>query len=304
MKYCFSVFLDKPKRVDIYISTLFSDFSRSYVQKIIDRWQLKVNDKKIKKNVKIQPKDEIKISIELESLDIEPEDIPLDIIYEDKELLIVNKDAWINVHPVPWEGGKSWTLVNAVLYHCKNDLPSIGWVERPWIVHRLDKNTSWIIMIAKSDKMMNYLSEIIKDRKIDKYYYAIVHGVVKQNKFKIESYIWRDKNDRTRMTINNPVNPKLAISYWEIIKYIDNKYTLLKVKIETWRTHQIRVHLASIGHFILWDDVYWNKRLNKEIRQKYWLKRQALHAHKLILNLYGKKEEFIWDLKEDIKKLL
>ncbi len=304
MNYNFSVFLDKPQRVDIYMSALFEDFSRSYIQKMIDRGQLRVNNNLLNKNLKIKNKDEIFLEIKTQSLDILPEKMDLDIVYEDGEIIIINKNAGINVHPVPWEGWKSGTLVNAVLYHCKENLPTIWWVERPWIVHRLDKDTTGLIMVAKTDKMMNYLSKIIKERNIEKYYIAIVFWKVKFNDIKIESYIWRDKNDRKRMTTKDPVNPKLAITHLKIIDYIDNRFTILRVKLETGRTHQIRVHLASIWYPIIWDKVYWNPKVNKEMKTVYWLRRQALHAKELKLKLYGKDVEFIWELKEDMKKIV
>lgn len=305
MKYNFCVYIsEKNKRVDMYLSALFEDFSRSYIQKMIDKWQVKVNSNQISKNVKVVNWDIIELEIILESVEIKAEKIDLDIVFEDDEILLINKNSWVNVHPVPWEGWNSWTLVNWVLYHCKNNLPNIGWVERPGIVHRLDKDTSWLIMIAKTDKMMSYLSETIKERKIDKYYIAIVNWIVKDKNFKIESYIGRDQNDRLKMTTKNPVNPKIALTYGEVIDYIDNKYTILKVKIETWRTHQIRVHLASIWFPILWDKVYGNNRLNKELATIYQLKRQALHARELRFELYWKQVEFIAELKDDMKNMI
>jgi len=305
MIYSFCTLLEKKQRVDIYLSALFKDFSRAYVQKMIDKWQLKVNWKVLNKNKKIDNKDELELEIKTEKLEeILPEKMPLDIIYEDENILILNKEAWINVHPVPWENWKTNTLVNGILYHCKEKLPQINWVERPGIVHRLDKDTSGIILIAKNDKMMAYLSGIIKERKIDKYYIAIVNWIVKQNNFKIESYIWRDPNDRQKMTTKNPVNPKIAVTYAEVLDYVDNKYSVLKVKIETWRTHQIRVHLASIWFPILGDKVYWNSKINREVATKYQLKRQALHAWKLNFELYWKQKEFIAELKDDMKKII
>lgn len=305
MKYNFCTFLKAKKRVDIYLSALFEDFSRSYIQKMIDRWQVFVNSKQIFKNLKISNKDEILIEIKNQKLDkVFPEKMDLDIIYEDNEILILNKNSWVNVHPVLWEWWKSWTLVNGILEHCKKELPSINWVERPWIVHRLDKDTSWIIMIAKSDKMMWYLSKIIKERKIDKYYLAIVSWVLNKQNFKIESYIWRDQNDRMKMTVKNPVNPKIAISYGEVIWYIENKYSLLKIKIETWRTHQIRVHLASIGYPIIWDKTYWNPKVNREVATRFQLKRQALHAYELKFNLYWEERVYKAELKQDIRNII
>ena len=306
MKKQFCTVIEWKKRVDMYLSALFSDFSRSYIQKLIDKWDVKVNGKTISKNLKINNRDEIEINIVLEKLDeIMPENLGLDIIYEDENLLIINKEAWINTHPVPGEWGNSNTLVNWVLFHCKDNLPIIWGVERPWIVHRLDKDTSWAIMIAKNDKMMSYLQNLFKQREnISKYYIAIVHWIVKNKKFSIESYIWRDKNNRLKMTTVDPVNPKIAISHWEVLGYIDNKFSLVKIKIETGRTHQIRVHMASIGHFILGDSTYWNPKINTEMKTKYQLKRQALHAYNLKLKLYWKEESFIAPLKDDMKKII
>jgi len=290
----------------MYLSALFNDFSRSYIQKLIDKWDVKVNSKTISKNLKIDNRDEIEIDIVLEKLDeILPEDLNLDIIHEDENLLIINKEAWVNTHPVPWEGGNSNTLVNGVLFHCKDNLPTIWGVERPWIVHRLDKDTSWAIMIAKNDKMMQYLQTLFKEREnISKYYLAIVHWIVKNKNFTIESYIGRDPNNRLKMTTTNSINPKIAISHWEVLGYIENKFSLVRIKIETWRTHQIRVHMASIGHFILWDTTYWNPKINIEMKTRYQLKRQALHAYNLKLKLYEKEFSFIALLKDDMKRLI
>jgi len=303
MNYKFCVFYEKQIRVDIYLSTLFSDFSRSFVQKIIDRWQVKVNWGDINKNIKVKNKDIIEIDIIIEKSSVEGENIPLEIVYEDDNIIIVNKDAWINTHPVPWENWKVWTLVNALLYHTKA-LSTIGWVERPWIVHRLDKDTSGLIMIAKNDKMMKYLQDKIQKREVDKYYIAIVSWIIKDKNFKIESFIWRHPTDKIKMTVKNPINPKLAITHWKVIDYIDDKYTIVELKLETWRTHQIRVHLASIGFPIIWDKVYWKEDINIEIKNKYWLIRQALHSFKLKINIYWKEMEFIGDLKPDMKIII
>jgi 23S rRNA pseudouridine1911/1915/1917 synthase len=147
-------------------------------------------------------------------------------------------------------------------------------------------------MIAKTDSMMKYLSNTIKERQVDKYYIAIVLGIVKDHDLYIESYIGRDKHNRQKMTGNDPVNPKLAITRAKVLDYIDNKYTLLRVQIETGRTHQIRVHLASIAHPIIGDSVYGNPKANIEAKTRYQLKRQALHASCLELNLYGVRKKF------------
>ena len=288
----------------MYISALFWEFSLSYVQKIIDRGQVFVNGKKITKNLKIHSKDEFLIYIKTFSVWIQAEKIPLDIIYEDKNILLINKDFSINTHPTPWIEGKSGTLVNAILYHCKEKLPIISGEERPWIVHRLDKNTSWVIMIAKNDKTMKYLSEIIKQRKVKKYYIAIVSWIIKDKKITIKSYIGRHPTDRIRMTTIHPLNPKRALTHAEILWYVDDQYTILKVKLETGRTHQIRVHLASIGYPIIGDSVYGSIDINKKVEKKYWLKRQALHAEELTFELYGKNKTFIAEVKEDMKKII
>ena len=304
MIYKFCVILSKPKRVDMYLSTLFKDFSRSYIQKLIDRKQIKVNGEFFSKNLKIKNKDEVYIEIIIDNLEINPEKMNLDIIFEDSNILILNKKPNINVHTVPWEWWNKNTLVNWLLYHCKLSLWSIWGVKRPWIVHRLDKDTSGLIMIAKNDSMMKYLSYIIKNREINKYYIAIVYWKVKDRKFKIESLIWRHKDDRTKMTTLRPINPKLAITNWELIDYIDNKYSILKIKLETGRTHQIRVHLSSIWYPIIWDKVYWNSKVNKEVATIFELKRQALHAYKLNFELYWKKVEFIAPLLKDMRKVI
>lgn len=304
MIYSFCVYIEKKQRVDIYLSALFEDFSRSYVQKLVNRWQVQINGTVITKNIKIEAQDEIKIEIRLEKLEVEPEDMDIDIVYEDKEIIIINKESWVNVHPVPGEGWNSGTLVNAILHHCKEGLPSIGGVERPGIVHRLDKDTTGIIMVAKTDKMMNYLSDIIKERKIGKYYIAIVVWKMKDRNFKIESFIGRHKDDRTKMTALNPVNGKLAITYGRVIEHIDNKYSLLRIRLETGRTHQIRVHLASIWFPIIWDKTYGNSKVNKEVATMYQIKRQALHAYELEFELYWKKRKFTAELKEDMKRMI
>lgn len=300
----FCTYIKEKQRVDIYLSTLLSDFSRSYIQKMIDNEEVKVNWKIISKNLKIGNRDEITIKINLEKLQLNAENIPLDIVYQDQNIAIINKDAGINSHPTPGIDGKRGTLVNALLYHIK-DLAGIGWVERPGIVHRLDKDTSGLIMIAKNDAMMLQLQEIIKKReKIGKYYLAIVFWILKEKDFKIESFIGRHPTDKVKMTAKNPINPKLAISYVKVLDYIDEKYTLVEVKIVTGRTHQIRVHLSSIGYPIIWDKVYGNKNLNQEVEKKYWLNRQALHSYKLEIELYWEKKEFIGELKEDMRRVM
>jgi len=304
MKYNFCVIIGKKYRVDMYLSALFSELSRSYIQKLIDTGCVRVNGEKIKKNMKLESRDEINIEEVIISTDILPEDIPLDIIYEDENICVINKSSGINVHPTPWIEGKKWTLVNALLHHCKEALPVISWEERPWIVHRLDKDTSWVILTAKNDIYMKELWAKIKNREVKKYYIAIVSGVLTQEKFTIKSDIGRHPTDKTKMTINSPINPKHSITHWEVLGYIDNEYSILKIDLETWRTHQIRVHLSSIGYPILWDSVYGNSKVNKRVATLYRVHRQMLHAREFHVELYGQKKTFIAPIYPDMQAMI
>ena len=289
------------ERIDKFLAQKL-DKSRSLVQKLIKDELVLVNGEVVKTNYSVADGDEIDVK-QLDVVDntnIIPQPMDLDIVYEDDDLLVINKASGMVVHPAP--GHYTGTLVNALLY--RFNLNS-GEANRPGIVHRLDKDTSGLIMIAKNDYMMAYLQETMKKReKIGKYYLAIVSWIIENKEFKIESFIWRHPVDKTRMTTKNPINPKIAISYVKVIKYIDEKYTLVEVKIETWRTHQIRVHLSSIGYPIIWDKVYWDKKINEIVLNKFWLTRQALHSYRLEIELYWKNREFFWELKPDMKKIL
>ncbi len=304
MNYHFCTYFEKKQRVDIYLSSLFSQFSRSYIQRLIDNGAVTVNGEIVKKNIKIAPRDEVYLECISEPTNLAYQDMNLDVIYEDNEILIINKEAWINVHPVPGSGGRKGTLVNAILFHCQCKLPSIRWIERPGIVHRLDKNTSGAIMVAKTDTMMTYLSDAIKERNIDKYYLAVVQGIMPNEPFTIESYIGRDPHDRKKMTSESPLHPKIALTHGTVEQYIDGAYTLVKLKIVTGRTHQIRVHLSSIGYPIIGDSVYATDTINAEVLKKYGLTRQALHACEIGIELYGKKHVFQAPLKPDMRKII
>jgi len=304
MNYNFSVNIEKKQRVDMYLSALFWEISRSYIQKLIDTGCVLVNGEKVKKNIKIIPRDEISIIEIITSSEVLPEDIPLDIIFEDDNICVINKEAGINVHPTPWIEGKKWTLVNALLYHCREKLPVISGEQRPGIVHRLDKNTSGVIVTAKNDIYMKDISEKIKNREVKKYYIAIVSWVLIEEKFTITSDIGRHPTDKIKMTVKNPLNPKHAVTHWEVLWYIDETYTAVKIDLETWRTHQIRVHLASIGYPIIGDDVYWNPKVNKRAATIYQIHRQALHAYEFHIKLNGKDKSFLAPLKTDMKSLL
>jgi len=159
-------------------------------------------------------------------------------------------------------------------------------------------------MIAKNDVMMKYLSDIIKEREVEKYYIAIVAWIIPDKKFKVESYIGRHPTDKTKMTTQNPINPKIAITYVETLWYIGEEYTVVKVQLETGRTHQIRVHLASIWYPIIWDSVYGDISINKIVEREWQLKRQALHAYELIFELYGERRKFTAQLKADMQRII
>lgn len=306
------------RRVDTYLSTLFPEKSRSYLQKMIDEEKISCNGTSFSKNKKIYRWDIIEIKWKVEDMTLEAENLPLDIIYEDEDFAIINKDAGINTHPTPGEDGRKGTLVNALLYHFKSlgirtdESPEktqhgssiINGVERPGIVHRLDKDTSGLIMIAKNDKSMHALQLKIAKRTISKTYLALVIGKVKDSEWYIESYIGRDPYDRKRMTTKDPINPKIAKTKFYNKGIIHDKYSLLEVDLLTGRTHQIRVHLASIGHPIIWDKIYGNTKMNLTIEEEYGLKRQWLHAWKLSFALFGKEYTFIWPIKWDLQKVL
>lgn len=314
----FCVLADKreTRRVDTYLSALFPEKSRSYLQKMIDEWKISCNGANFSKNKKIYRGDVIEIEWKVENMALEAEDIALDIIFENEDFAIINKEAGINTHPTPGEDGRKGTLVNALLYHFKSlgvrtdesentqGSSIINGVERPGIVHRLDKDTSGVIIIAKNDKAMHALQLKIAKRTIQKTYLALVTGIVKDEEWYIESYIGRDPYDRKKMTTKDPINPKIAKTKFYNKGIIDDTYTLLEVDLLTGRTHQIRVHLASIGHPIIGDKVYGNSKINTLVEEKYKLRRQWLHAWKLQFTLFGKDYSFIGPIKPDLEKVI
>ncbi|ACZ01561.1 RluA family pseudouridine synthase [Streptobacillus moniliformis] len=254
------------ERIDIYLSKKL-DETRSRIQELIKSNNILVNGKKTKASYKVNFGDEIFIDIPLlKEVDIIPQDIDIDIVYEDKYLAIINKYAGMVVHPS--KGHEEDTLVNAIMYKIK-DLSGINGDLRPGIVHRLDKNTSGLIIIAKDDKTHFKLSEMFKNKEIKKIYYAIVKGKVNKKSGRIETMIGRNPNDRKKMAVVD--NGKLAITNFEVIDS-NEKFSLLKVDLETGRTHQIRVHLSHFFFPILGDSVYGRK-------DEY--DRQMLHAYML-----------------------
>ena len=287
----------------MYLSALFPEHSRSYMQKLIEKGRLQVNGKIMDSNKRVKARDVLEIEFETEKSPLAAEDMNLEIIFDNADFAVISKDPRVNTHTVPGEFGNTGTLVNALLHHFGN-LSVINGIERPGIVHRLDKDTSGLILIAKNDRSMKELQKKMADRKIKKFYYAVVLGLVADKEGMIESFIGRDPSDRKRMTTENPVNPKLAKTKFTLLHHIDDKYSLLEIELFTGRTHQIRVHMSTIWYPIVGDKVYGNEKANKEIVAKYGLTRQWLHARRLMLNLFWVDYIFVAPLKADIAKVL
>ena len=264
------------ERIDKCISELYEDFSRSYIQKLIKDNLVNVSPNKenceLSKSVKgsyILKEGNFVFFDTKESIipDIVPEDIPLDILYEDSDVLVVNKPKGMVVHPAP--GHYSNTLVNAVMFHVK-DLSGINGVLRPGIVHRIDMNTTGSLIICKNDKAHIDIAGQLKEHSINRLYRAIVHGVIKEDEGTVNKPIGRNEKDRKKMACN-VTNAKNAVTHYKVLKRFKD-YTYIECKLETGRTHQIRVHMASIGHPVLGDDVY------STIKSPFKLLGQTLHA--------------------------
>ena len=288
------------ERMDSFLSRK-TDFTRSRIQQLIKNGDITVNgknaknNKKIKSSYKIEENDRIEIFIpETEQAEIIPENIKIDIIYEDEDIAVINKNAGLVVHPA--QGHYSGTLVNAILYHIK-DLSGINGEIRPGIVHRLDKDTSGLIVIAKNDKAHINLAKMFQEKKIKKTYLAILKGKLTKEKGRIVTQIGRDTDDRKKMTvIKGNDRGKEAITNYNVI-CSNELFTLVKVYIETGRTHQIRVHMKHMGYPILGDMVYGRKDSEK---------RQMLHAYKLefLHPVTEKPMKFISEIPEDFRKAL
>lgn len=262
---------DKGKRLDIYIAENFNELSRTMIKKLIESNNVLVNDKSEKVSYKVQANDNISIDVpEAKETKLKAQEIPLDIIYEDSDIIVVNKPKGMVVHPA--NGNPDGTLVNAILSICKNSLSGIGGELRPGIVHRLDKDTSGLIIVAKNDKAHINMSEQIKERNVKKTYIALVRGNVPEEEATINMPIGRSTKDKKKMAVTK--NGKQAITHFKVLKRY-SKYTLLEIKIETGRTHQIRVHMAEIGYPVVGDAVYSNGK------NEFGIEGQMLHAYKL-----------------------
>ena len=244
---------DSGKRIDKYISDNIAELTRSAVQGIIAKNGITADGKAVSKNYKIRGTETIEVEIpDAEPMNAVPENIPLDIVYEDEDLLVVNKPKGMVVHPA--HGNYHGTLVNALLYHCGDSLSGINGVIRPGIVHRIDKNTSGLLIVAKNDKAHLHLAEQIKVHSFTREYEAIVSGALKQESGTVDAPIGRHKTDRKKMCVTAE-NSRNAVTHYSLIRQFGG-YAHIKCRLETGRTHQIRVHMAYIGNAVLGDDVY------------------------------------------------
>lgn len=257
------------ERIDKCISNYLESLSRSYIQKIIKDGKAYINDAVVKANYKVKVDDKVQFEIpDCEEPDIPPQDIPLDILYEDKDILIVNKPKDMVVHPAP--GHYEGTLVNAIMFHCKDELSGINGVLRPGIVHRIDKDTTGSIIICKNDEAHRKIAQQLKEHSITRKYRAIVYGRIMEEEGTVNAPIGRHPTDRKKMAINEK-NGKPAVTHYKVLERFD-KYTYIECQLETGRTHQIRVHMTSIGHPLLGDEVYGNAKC------PFKLEGQTLHA--------------------------
>ena len=263
---------DVGTRIDVFLAENMEDLSRSGVQKLIDEGMITLNGGKTKANYKLREKDIIDVTVpEVKEVEILPEDIPLDILYEDSDVIVVNKPQGMVVHPAP--GHTSGTLVNALMFHCGDDLSGINGEKRPGIVHRIDKDTSGVLMIAKNDMAHQSLAAQLAEHSITRKYNAVVYNGFNEDEGTVDQPIGRNPQDRKKMAVTQK-HSRHAVTHYRVIERME-KFTLIEAQLETGRTHQIRVHMTYIGHPLLGDPVYGPKK------QPISLEGQALHARVL-----------------------
>lgn len=284
------------ERIDKYVKSITGDeYSRSQIQLWIENGDIAVNGEQVKSNYKMNAGDTVTLTIpDAQPVEIVPEAIPLDVYYEDSDVIVVNKRRGMVVHPAP--GHASGTLVNALMYHCK-DLSGINGELRPGIVHRIDKDTSGLLMAAKNDMAHASLAAQLKEHSVTRKYYALVHGHVSHDQGTVDAPIGRDPHDRKMYTVIER-NSKSAVTHFQVVERLGD-YTLLELKLETGRTHQIRVHMKFIGHPLVGDPLYGRSKGIK-------MQGQALHAAVLgfIHPASGEYKEFSAPLPDDMEELL
>ena len=295
--YLFEIQENQQMRLDKYLAEQFPEQTRSYLQKLIKEGQVLVNGKTVKSGYQLSKGDEVSVTIpEPKELDVEPQKMELDIVYEDEDVILINKPKGMVVHPAP--GHTTDTLVNGLLYHCKDNLSGINGVARPGIVHRIDRDTTGILIVCKNDMSHNSIAAQLKEHSINRRYRALVHGNLKEDTGTVEGPIGRHPVDRKKMAINER-NGKPAVTHFTVLERFGN-YTLIECKLETGRTHQIRVHMTSIGHPLVGDEVYGPAKC------PFKLQGQCLHA--MVLGFVhprtGEYMEFSADLPEYFEDLL
>ena len=295
--YLFEIQENQQMRLDKYLAEQFPEQTRSYLQKLIKEGQVLVNGKTVKSGYQLSKGDEVSVTIpKPKELDVEPQKMDLDIVYEDEDVILINKPKGMVVHPAP--GHTTDTLVNGLLYHCKDNLSGINGVARPGIVHRIDRDTTGILIVCKNDMSHNSIAAQLKEHSINRRYRALVHGNLKEDTGTVEGPIGRHPVDRKKMAINER-NGKPAVTHYTVLERFGN-YTLIECKLETGRTHQIRVHMTSIGHPLVGDEVYGPAKC------PFKLQGQCLHA--MVLGFVhprtGEYMEFSADLPEYFEDLL
>lgn len=286
------------KRIDKALTDYFDDYSRSFLKSLFEKQLVKVNGIPVKPSYKVSSSDVIDISIpEPVQVEILPEDIPIDIVYEDKDIIIINKPKGMVVHPAP--GHYTGTLVNALMHHFQNNLSTINGEFRPGIVHRIDMDTTGLLVICKNDHAHQCISGQLSVHSITRKYYALCYDNIVDDEGTVDAPIGRNPNDRKKMAINYK-NGRSAVTHYKVLERINNKYTLIECRLETGRTHQIRVHMASINHPILGDELYCSRK------NEFHLQGQTLHAGVLgfIHPTTNEYIEFTADLPEYFKNLL
>ncbi len=284
------------KRIDVLISEEFGSISRSYAKRLIEEGNVLVNSESVKSNYKTKEGDIISVTEEEPSpIEAEPEDIPISVVYEDDDVLVVNKPRGMVVHPAV--GNEHGTLVNAALFHCKSSLSGINGKFRPGIVHRIDKDTTGLLVIAKNDEAHKCLTEQLADRSLSRVYYTLVNGNIKEDEGSVEAPIGRNPKDRKQMAVVK--DGRYALTHFSVEERFSS-YTLLKCKIATGRTHQIRVHMKHIGHSVVGDKTYGIKN------ERFSLEGQLLHAGEIsfVHPKSGEKVTFSCPIPEDFFHVL